>query len=166
MKALLSAGAAASVNQPFGPAEGPQWMCLSTAVKKHDLEMIKLLLEAGAQADCDLRADAPTPEDRQVTPLVAAVCAGDVELMKLLIAHGANVNHWPPSTLSPLMHGALTGQFEAVKLLVEHGAVIELQSMKLKTNAYEIAVHRGHREMANFLRSRSAALQSAYPESG
>jgi ankyrin repeat protein len=161
VKALLAAGAGELVNKTFGPPKGPQWTCLSTAVKKRQLDMIQILLEAGANADCDLRPDAPAPEDRQVTPLTAAVCNGDLEMMRLLLAHGANVNYWPPSTLTPLMHAALTGQLEAAKLLVENGAVIELHSLQFKANAYTIALHRGHKELAAFLLSRSETLKKA-----
>ena len=79
--------------------------------------------------------------------------------MRLLLAHGADVNYWPPSTLTPLMQAALTGQLEAAKLLVESGAVIELHSLQLKANAYTIALHLGHRELAAFLLSRSETLR-------
>ncbi|HMN41907.1 MAG TPA: ankyrin repeat domain-containing protein [Phycisphaerales bacterium] len=161
VRRLLLAGA--DVNRPFGKPGGPQWMCLVTAMKQRNLEMIRVLLDAGAKPDCDMQPDAPDPNDRGLSPLVAATCAGDIEVMRLLIKHGANVNHWPASTMSPLMNAAFVGQTEAAKLLVESGAIIELQSMKFKTNAYEIARQRGHAELANFLRSRSKIVQQAYP---
>ncbi len=161
VRRLLLAGA--DVNKPFGKPGGPQWVALSTAVKQRNLEMVRVLLEGGAKADCDMSADAPDPADRGQSPLTRAACKGDLELMRLLIKHGANVNHWPASTMSPLMNAAWVGQAEAAKLLVESGAVIELQSMKFKTNAYEIAKNRGYEELARFLRSRSKVLQDAYP---
>ena len=164
VRALLEAGAGESLNKPFGPEGGPQWMCLAIAVKKRNLELIQILLQAGAQADCDIRPDAADPMDRKLTPLTAAAAHGDLELMRLLIAHGANVNYWPPSTMSPLMHAAIGGKTEAARLLVESGAIIELHSNALNANAYAIARHRGHKELADFLYSRSERIREAYPQ--
>lgn len=161
VRRLLAMGA--DPNSTFGPPGGPRHPCLGAALKGGNREVVKALLEAGAKADCDISPHAPQPEDRGVTPLTMAACQGDVELMRLLIDHGANVNHWPPSTATPLMQAALGGKFEAVKLLVEKGALIELHSNKLQANAFTAALAAGHREVADWLWERSKILQGSYP---
>lgn len=161
VRRLVLAGA--DVNVSFGPAGGPKRTALSTAVKASNLDMCRILLEAGANPDCDATPDAPEAEDRGVSPLGCAASAGHVGLVKLFLEHKANVNHWPPSTMSPLMMAAISGHHEVARILIESGAIIELQSLKFKTNAYELAMRCGHRQLADDLWSRSKTLQSGYP---
>lgn len=158
---IIAAGA--DVNKTFGPPNGPRWTALSIAVKNRETGIIVALLEAGAKTDCDMTADAPDAADRGLSPLGYAASAGDLELVRLLITRGANVNHWPPSTMSPLMMAAWNGRLDVAKHLVNNGAIIELQSLKFKANAYDIALNRGHPQLATYLRSKSKTLQSAYP---
>lgn len=160
VRRLIAAGS--DVNATFGPAGSARRACLSAAVKGGDLGIVRMLLEAGAKPDCDLQPDAAEEEDRGLTPLTFAASTGNLELMRLMIDHGANVNHWPKSTISPLMHACFNGQVEAAKLLVEKGALIELASVKLNTHAFEVALKRGHKELAGWLWERSKILQSGY----
>ena len=61
-------------------------------------------------------------EDTGITALMAASFSGQFENVKLLLAHGANVNLQNCNGLSALIFASHNGQLEIVKLLLEHGA--------------------------------------------
>ncbi|ANB59930.1 ankyrin repeat domain-containing protein [Anoxybacteroides amylolyticum] len=58
------------------------------------------------------------------TPLHYAIDSGDIELVRLLVQHGADVNATNEAGTTPLMKAAQFGQTEIVKFLYAHGADI------------------------------------------
>jgi ankyrin repeat protein len=56
------------------------------------------------------------------TPLHYAASAGDVAIMRILLAHGARIDAVSDKKLTPLMLAARDGQESAVRLLLEQGA--------------------------------------------
>ncbi len=114
------------------------------------LELIQMLLEAGANPNLQLKLFPPyrsLRDDRGAdslltvgtTPLVRAAKAGDVPAMKLLLAHGANVELPTVRGITPLMAAAGNGSIgldtrgrykteaqaiEAVEVLLAAGADI------------------------------------------
>jgi ankyrin repeat protein len=118
--------------------------------KTKGLELIAMLLDAGANPNLQLKLFPPyrsLRDDRGAdtllsvgtTPLIRASKAGDIEAMKLLIAHGANVDLPTATGITPLMAAAGNGSanldtrgrykteeqaIEAVELLVKSGANI------------------------------------------
>lgn len=72
-------------------------------------EIIRLLLDAGA--------DPNIADNKGKTPLIAN--AWDLEIAKLLIARGANVNAQAQDGFTPLLNA---GTVELTRLLLEHGA--------------------------------------------
>jgi ankyrin repeat protein len=79
---------------------------LDTAVGRNDMEMVRYLLEKGADLD-------------KGTPLSIAVAGSNAELVKLLIKKGADVNEMNGT---PLALVAGKGNLALVKLLVANGA--------------------------------------------
>lgn len=116
--------------------------------KTTSLELIELLLKAGANPNLQLKLFPPyrsLRDDRGAdnmltvgtTPLIRAAKAGDIPAMKLLLAHGANVDLPTAHGITPLMAAAgnastkidTRGRYkteeqavEAVKLLLAAGA--------------------------------------------
>jgi ankyrin repeat protein len=93
---------------------------LKAAAEAGNVEMARLLIEAGADIDAMYR---------QYTPLMIAAEVGDVEMAKLLIKSCANVNMWNfwdnPELLKPntaLMAASWNGHSEVAQLLIEAGA--------------------------------------------
>ena len=112
------------------------------------LQLIELLLKAGANPNLQLKLFPPyrsLRDDRGAdtllsvgtTPLVRAAKAGDVAAMKLLIAHGANVDLPTANGITPMMAASGVGSsaidtrgryktepqaIEAVQVLVAAGA--------------------------------------------
>ena len=59
------------------------------------------------------------------TPLMEAASAGHTDIVRLLIAHGADVNAQSSSGNTPLMYACAGGHEEVVRVLLEAGAHVE-----------------------------------------
>ena len=94
---------------------------LSEAVKENNLEIVRLLIELGAEVN---------DEDRvfydNEAPLAIAASKGNLEMVKLLVDSGATVNIplKDPEYWTPLMCGVSSNNLDVVKFLVEAGADI------------------------------------------
>jgi ankyrin repeat protein len=88
------------------------------------------------------------------TPLQAASRENDVPLLKLLIAHGAEVDAKPASTrgATALQFAAITGNFEVLNILLKEGANINAPRSEYKgRTAIEGAAEYGHLDMVCYL---------------
>ncbi len=74
------------------------------------------------------------------TALHYAAAAGDLDIMKLLLARHAHIDAASPTGTTPLMLAAGEGQEEAVKLLLEQGADAALKDRAWRENAAEFAI--------------------------
>ena len=113
-------------------------------------ETAETLLGAGAEVNT------PSRESMKVTPLHSAAAARQVEIARVLIAHGANVNATQAdSGFTPLHEAALNGNLEFARLLLEHGADVNAKMKDGKT-PLDFALEQNKSEMAPFLRERGA----------
>ena len=110
-------------------------------------DVVKILLDAGADA---------RPASRQggFTPLHSAVAtdAGtvDTEIVRLLLAKGADPNARSQSGSTPLHTVGFTGDRASLDLLLKHGADPAIRDNDGKSAA-DIARERGHKEIADLL---------------
>ncbi|MEN6641405.1 MAG: ankyrin repeat domain-containing protein [Armatimonadia bacterium] len=143
------------------PVSSPlQW-----AVKLGQHKIAWFLLERGAPASplgSDAWGAAP------VRPLYSAVMAGDDDMARLLIRHGANPNDWrdkgdaeaskAPETLTPLHWAAAKGDLSFALTLLAHGADINAGAAHRSTpTPLDCALAQGHEEMAEVLREHGAS---------
>jgi quinoprotein dehydrogenase-associated probable ABC transporter substrate-binding protein len=105
VKFLVSKGA--DVNK----ADSQGWTPLQSAARQRRDEMIKLLIELGA----DVNAGDPTP-------LVAAVMRDHVASIKALLEHGADIEKPGEQGFKPLPLAIAEDKYEAAKALMEAGA--------------------------------------------
>jgi len=77
--------------------------------------------------------------------------AGHKEIMELLLAHGADVNAKANNGETPLHYAARRGEGNLAELLLVHGADINAKSNKGYTPLY-IAAREGHRDVVELLR--------------
>ena len=82
---------------------------------------------------------------------------GHVQVAKLLLDHGADVNMPPDSYESPLTLSACGGHFELASLLIERGANLEEVNDEGYTPLME-ASREGHDDIVNLLISKGKYL--------
>src|SRR5262245_3722423 len=108
-------------------------------------ELAREMIARGADVNARAR------NTQQVMPVHAAAAAGDVETMRLLLDHGADVNARQQLGHTPLHGAASTGNQAMADLLLARGADRGAKSDDGKTAA-DIAEQRGHPELARRLR--------------
>ncbi|HXD34899.1 MAG TPA: ankyrin repeat domain-containing protein [Pyrinomonadaceae bacterium] len=114
-----------------------------------NLEIVKVLLDSGSDIN------AVSKNAFSASPLQGAAAFHKIELARLLIARGANVNCCAAEGGTPLHETAGSGQVEFAKLLLEHGANINAKDEHGKT-PLAVALAYKQDQMAKFLRAQKA----------
>ncbi|XP_055375496.1 protein fem-1 homolog CG6966 [Condylostylus longicornis] len=97
--------------------------------------------------------DGETIED--APPLWCASAAGHLNIVKLLVKHGANVNSTTKTNSTPLRAACFDGHFEIVKYLIKKGADFEIANRHGHT-CLMIACYKGNYKIAQYLLSLKA----------
>jgi ankyrin repeat protein len=114
---------------------------LSAAISGQSLDLIELLLAAGANPD----------GNGDALPLAAAVNAADPDLVRLLLNAGADIDRVPPEGYSALAQAASLGDLGMVRLLIEAGADVDLQAPSTGWTALHSAAITGSRAVVEAL---------------
>jgi hypothetical protein len=90
----------------------------------------------------------------------AVAAQGNIELLELLLAHGADLNAAGDGNRRPLHYAAQWGHLEVVKWLVEHGADVNAQAWAGRTPLLEAAYSREPTgDVRNFLLQHGAKME-------
>jgi ankyrin repeat protein len=128
-----------------GAFSGDGWTPLHLAAGFGTPAAVSALLAAGASVE----AVSQNPQKNQ--PLHAALALGkNLEIVKLLLEHGAPVNATQAGGFTPLFSAAIANRKDLVELLLAHGADPGCKSDAGKTAA-DFARERGHAELATLL---------------
>lgn len=141
---------------------------MSAAVQSGDLAAVERLIEAGA--------DVNAADEDGFTPLLCAAFYGQVEVAKILIARGADINvrlsvtvaslnregieigdERTTVTATPLVAAAFRGHLSMVELLADSGANIDQEAAD-ETTPLAAALNAGREEIARFLLTQGANL--------
>ena len=95
------------------------WTPLYRAAIKGHVEVVKMLLDAGADIEKTTSG---------ITPLCWAADNGKTEVVKLLLERGANVNAIGKKNAPALYHAADIGYKDLVNVLLENGADVNVQT--------------------------------------
>jgi len=142
---LIRAGANVNATNDYGVT--PLLLACSDA----SAALVARLLDAGANPKIAL----PSGE----TALMAAARTGKVEAVKVLLAHGADVN--AKETMrgqTALMWAVAEGHVDVAKALLEHGADIKAQS-KNQSTALLLAARQGDPDLARLLLAHDADIK-------
>lgn len=115
-----------------------------------DIDQVRQWLDAGLPPDF--------LADRIGTGLMIAAWNGDLALMELFLARGADVNKTNAAGEQALLHAAWRGNSAAVDWLLAHGAQIKRQP--LQWTALHYAVFAGRAELAQQLIGRGADINA------
>ncbi len=96
------------------------------------------------------------------TPLHYAATKGDVNIIKFLLAQSAYIDSESPNGTTPLMMAARYGTFEAVKLLIEEGADPTIRN-NLKLNAIDFASTTTHPKLLGYLKTQTSIWILSHP---
>lgn len=101
---------------------------LHYAIQIKDAPMVELLLEAGSSPNTAFgyRGESPTAEP----PLHMAIAGNDVEIVKILLAHKADLSRRDTYSMTPLHAAAEHGKTEIVRLLIKAGADVNAKQLK------------------------------------
>ena len=91
------------------------------------------------------------PNARGVYPLHAAAEHGRVEIARLLIISGADINQAAAEGITALHQAAGNGQLEMVQLLVSLGADPRIEDTRHNSTAHGWAKFQGHQSVADYL---------------
>uniref|UniRef100_A0A8C9SJJ8 Ankyrin repeat and KH domain containing 1 n=1 Tax=Scleropages formosus TaxID=113540 RepID=A0A8C9SJJ8_SCLFO len=93
----------------------------------------------------------PMPFPAGNTALTYACAGGFVDVVKVLLKEGANIEDHNENGHTPLMEAASAGHVEVARVLLEYGAGINTHSNEFKESALTLACYKGHLEMVRFL---------------
>ncbi len=110
----------------------------------------RLLLEAGA------KVDSPSRNRSAVMPLHSAVAAGQLEIARILLRHGAPVNARQAQEFTPLHAAAQNGQVDMVNLLLVYGADVNVTAANGKS-PLDLALEGNHTEVGEQLKQAATA---------
>lgn len=141
---------------------------LLDAVKSRDTRWALLLIESGADIEVKNHADFDSPNWREddLTPLALAIVKDDSAMVKMLMAHGANVNAkteadgkgYPPHDIV-LANVAKTGDVDIAVLLFAKGAKADVRGAGNETPLM-MAAGSKHPQMVTFLLQKGADVNA------
>lgn len=118
VRTLLELGA--DVNEKGGYGFTP----LLAACLMGNWDAAQLMLQTGASADPVLLSIPEEPEMGGTTPLILASAAGQVEIVRLLLQKGVDINRRSDAKTTALMVAERGGHTEVAELLRQQGATI------------------------------------------
>ncbi|KAL7449383.1 hypothetical protein ACHAWC_003242 [Mediolabrus comicus] len=102
---------------------------LFEAVKSNNIQLVQSLLQGGQQQQQQQTNYNVNAEDAQgITPIIEASLLGNIEMVELLMLHGANAQPQPGFRHTPLRAACLTANIPLIKLLVDRGADVNAKS--------------------------------------
>ena len=132
------------------PLAQPDPVSYGSSLEAGDIAQLRKWLDAGLHPDF--------LADRIGTGLMIGAWRGDIPMMELLLARGADVNKANALGERALMHAAWQGHVPAVTWLLAKGARINSDSMQW--SALHYAVFAGHGEVATLLLERGADINA------
>lgn len=150
---------AAGMNPDAGDKAGAT--ALQYAAREGNLEIVKLLMEKGADVNRGAvlvwaiggleRRTERVPGQGLVSLPRDEESARQAEVILLLLEHGADVN-----ASAPIVYAAETGDLEIVRLLVEHGADVNAKLGTWERTALMLAVEYAPPEVVQYLLEQGA----------
>ena len=131
---------------------------MGSKLPKSHMTPIELSLTKGYLFETQYGAHYDIPTSNGLTLLQQAIMDKNIELIEILISHGASV-HTKGNHESPLILALEYGLIDVAKLLIKSGAAIETKTIRGYTPLHACLGY-GHLEMAYFLIAKGANLEA------
>ncbi|CAG9766351.1 unnamed protein product [Ceutorhynchus assimilis] len=131
--------------------EGQNWTPLAAAARYGHENVIRILLskfQPNIEQECTVKFDGYVIEG--ATALWCAACAGHLNIVKILVKVGADVNHATKTNSTPLRAACFEGRLDIVKYLAGHKADIHIAN-KYNNTCLMIAAYKGQVDVVSFL---------------
>ena len=135
---------------PVQAASLPDAVSFSNAIERGDLSAAREWLGAGLSPDFEGKVVG--------TGLMIGAWEGNIPMMELFVARGADINKANSVGEQALQHAAWKGRMDAVRWLVEHGARLNREGKEWAALHY--AVFAGHAEVVAYLLERGADINA------
>ncbi|RAJ06726.1 ankyrin repeat protein [Chitinophaga skermanii] len=116
---LLNLGADVNLHDTY---DGSSALIKACYRKNYDIKFAKQLIKAGANVNDVEVGERREGNKTRMTPLIIASKSGNVEIVKLLLANGANVNFMNEYHRTALTESVILKRYDVVLLLLENGA--------------------------------------------
>uniref|UniRef100_A0A336M0K2 Protein fem-1 homolog B n=1 Tax=Culicoides sonorensis TaxID=179676 RepID=A0A336M0K2_CULSO len=147
------------LNQKFVEEDGQTFTPLVIAAKNGRYKVVRMLLKN--YPNIDLEAECAVNFDGHIVhgvgALWAAAGSGHLTIVKLLIHHGADVNHQTQTDSTPLRAACFEGRLDVVEYLVAHGADLNIANA-FNNSCLMIASFKGHTSVVEFLLKNGALV--------
>ena len=140
-------------NADVNAAQGDGTTALHWAAYRDDLEMARMLVEAGADLNARTRVG-------ELTALFLAARNGNAAMLYLLLEAGDDANAAGTTGTTPLMLAAASGQADAVKVLLDKGAAVNANDIANGQTALMFAAARNRAEVIDVLAAQGADLNA------
>jgi len=134
-----------NVNTPRGDGQFPLW----NAIWNHDTKMVDLLLKNGANAKQKFKGET------EATLLEVAAQEGLLDIIKLLVASGADADERSTHGQTPLRTAARNGRTDLVKYFLSKGCEVNTKADDGAT-PLEAAAGKGHMDIVKLLVEKGA----------
>lgn len=140
VKVLIELGADVNLKNEIG------YTPLHLGAEGDEIEIVRMLIEAGANLHATEGVEGGTPLHR----VVSNQAQGNVEIAKLLISYGADVNFQNADQSAPLHWACGNNKLTLVKILVEAGADVNIRGVQ-GTTPLVWALKREHPKVAKYI---------------
>ena len=142
---LLEHGADVNALSDEGYEYDNGWPPLHKAVRAGNVEVVRMLLAAGADVSATSRPARPARADRSdgYTALhIAATFDSPTDIAEMLLEHGADLEHRNSYGRTALLQAAFSDSYEHAKLFLEHGTDVNaIESQAKRHSAGDTALH-------------------------
>ena len=139
-------------NSSVNATETDGTTALHWAVRADNLELVRMLLRAGA--------DAKLANRYGVRPLTLAATNGNAAMVETLLAAGADPNTALPEGETVVMTAARTGKLDALHVLLSHGGAANARESSLSETALMWAAAENHPDVVKALAKAGADLNA------
>ena len=133
-------------------SEHGQWTTPLIIAARNGQDKVVLVLLSNFNADVEQKGTVKFDgyAINGATPLWCAAGAGYFNIVKMLIEHGANVNHTTVTNSTPLRAACFDGRLDIVKFLIDNKADVNIAN-KYKNTCLMISCYKGHRDVVKYL---------------